>query len=185
MSEILELSDEEQLEVYRAVVALVKERIERAKSVKKSNKKSKPDVEVLASAILNSVNFDKLKKFPDDYLKSKLVDYYIVETPSGIPRLSSSVWGKWYVEVENQRLEFNSRCEAQYVYYALLNGNNKIKIPKDKDLLKEIVEDYGTLFKQIKEEIMEKTDNQIPDRKLREQVKRMLERKLVEKLAKK
>ena len=38
MGEILGLTEEEQLEVYRAVIDLVKSRIEKAKSVKNNNK---------------------------------------------------------------------------------------------------------------------------------------------------
>lgn len=57
MGEILELTDEEQLEVYRAVVDLVKSRIEKAKSFgKKKKTKEGIDVDALKNAIVKRLN---------------------------------------------------------------------------------------------------------------------------------
>ncbi|HEC91646.1 MAG TPA: SAM-dependent DNA methyltransferase, partial [Candidatus Atribacteria bacterium] len=63
MEDILGLTEEEELEVYRAVVDLVKSRIEKAKSVKKMKKGKGPDPEILAEGILKELEL-KLKKFP-------------------------------------------------------------------------------------------------------------------------
>ena len=68
MEEILGLSEKEQLDVYRAVVDLVKSRIERAKSVKKKTKKGKFDISALAEDILQETKIKELKKFPDEYV---------------------------------------------------------------------------------------------------------------------
>jgi hypothetical protein len=54
MGEILGLTDEEQLEVYRAVVDLVKFRIEKAKSVGKKTKEG-IDVEALKNAVIERI----------------------------------------------------------------------------------------------------------------------------------
>ncbi|PIU67445.1 MAG: hypothetical protein COS84_04655 [Armatimonadetes bacterium CG07_land_8_20_14_0_80_40_9] len=57
MGEILGLSDEEQLEVYRAVVDLVKSRIEKAKSFgKKKKTKEGIDLDALKNAIVKRLN---------------------------------------------------------------------------------------------------------------------------------
>jgi len=57
MGEILGLTDEEQLEVYRAVVDLVKSRIEKAKSVKKSKKvKENSDLDVFKNNIIDDID---------------------------------------------------------------------------------------------------------------------------------
>jgi len=57
MGEILGLTDEEQLEVYRAVVDLVKSRIEKAKSFgKKKKTKEGIDVDALKNAIVKRLN---------------------------------------------------------------------------------------------------------------------------------
>jgi hypothetical protein len=56
MGEILGLTEDEQLEVYRAVVDLVKSRIEKAKSVSKKGKtKEGIDVDALKSIIIERV----------------------------------------------------------------------------------------------------------------------------------
>lgn len=54
--EILGLTGEEQLEVYRAVVDLVKSRIEKAKSFgKKTNTKEGIDIDTLKNAIIERI----------------------------------------------------------------------------------------------------------------------------------
>jgi len=56
MGEILGLTDEEQLEVYRAVVDLVKSRIEKAKSFGKKNKtKEEIDIDTFKNAIIEDI----------------------------------------------------------------------------------------------------------------------------------
>jgi len=56
MGEILGLTDEEQLEVYRAVIDLVKSRIEKAKSVKSKKTKKGIDVGALKNEIVKLID---------------------------------------------------------------------------------------------------------------------------------
>jgi len=57
MGEILGLSDEEQLDVYRAVVGLVKARIEKAKSVEKNNKGNEGiNIDAFKNVIVERIN---------------------------------------------------------------------------------------------------------------------------------
>ena len=55
MGEILGLTDEEQLEVYRAVIDLVKFRIEKAKSVKSNKTIEGIDVDALKNAVIERI----------------------------------------------------------------------------------------------------------------------------------
>ena len=55
MSEILGLSDEDQLEVYRAVIDLVKSRIEKANSVERKEHKKGIDLEKLTENIIREI----------------------------------------------------------------------------------------------------------------------------------
>jgi len=55
MGDILGLTDEEQLEVYRAVVDLVKSRIERARSVRKNNLMEGVDLDGLAGGTIDNI----------------------------------------------------------------------------------------------------------------------------------
>jgi hypothetical protein len=56
MGEILGLTDEEQLEVYRAVIDLVSSRIERAKSVKKRTTSEGLNIDDLADEIIKGID---------------------------------------------------------------------------------------------------------------------------------
>ena len=55
LGEILGLTDEEQLEVYRAVIDLVKSRIEKAKSVKSNKTIEGIDVDALKNAVIERI----------------------------------------------------------------------------------------------------------------------------------
>jgi hypothetical protein len=56
MGDILGLTEEEQLEVYKAVVDLVKSRIEKAKSVKKKNNIQKEEIQEIVIKIVDEIN---------------------------------------------------------------------------------------------------------------------------------
>ena len=73
MGNILGLTEEEQLEVYRAVVDLVKSRIERAKSVKKKGKvKEGVDVEHVSRNIMDKLGKGLYRKFYDEKVLSQV-----------------------------------------------------------------------------------------------------------------
>jgi len=55
MGEILGITDEEQLEVYRAVIDLVKSRIEKAKSVGKKKSKEGIDINAIKDKIVKKI----------------------------------------------------------------------------------------------------------------------------------
>ena len=175
MGEILGLTEEEQLEVYKAVIKLVKDRIERAKSVKKRKKVSSVDPEALAEGILREVDRSKLKKFPDAYLRD--YEYEIRKVPEGQPKLGSDLRG-FFVKIDDKRINCNSSEEAQWIYYAVLNGVTSVKIPKNKKATKEILEKYTEILKKIRKKIETKLEEYIPDRKLKEKVKAIINNSL-------
>lgn len=182
MGDILGLTEEEQLEVYRAVVRLVRERIERAKSVRrKRKKKTKVDLEALANDILSEIDFDKLKGFPDKFLRESLFECEVIEVKSGIPKLVIDLTGA-YIDVGGDRIKFDTPDKARYIYYAMLNGHSRIKIPKDPFRIKEIVEYYSKLYKSIRTKIKEEIEKRIPDKKTREKILIIVENKLTKKL---
>ncbi|MEO0009758.1 MAG: hypothetical protein ABIK51_04460, partial [candidate division WOR-3 bacterium] len=55
MGDILGLTEEEQLEVYRAVVDLVRARLEKAKGVKKGRRKQVLDIQALKAAVIKEL----------------------------------------------------------------------------------------------------------------------------------
>jgi len=175
MGEILGLTEEEQLEVYKAVIKLVKDRIERAKSVEKRKKVSGADPEALAEGILREIDTSELKRFPDDYIST--YEYEIKEVPEGQPELGSDLRG-FFVKVDGERISCTSSEEAQWIYYAILNGITSIKIPKNREITKEIMDEYTKTLKKIREKIETKLEDYIPDRKLKEKVKALINKRL-------
>ena len=72
MGNILGLTDEDQLEVYRAVVDLVKSRIDKAKSVKKKGKiKEGVDIEQLSRVIIDKIGKVTYRKFYEEKVLSR------------------------------------------------------------------------------------------------------------------
>jgi len=176
MGEILGLTEEEQLEVYKAVIQLVKERIERAKSVEKTKKAKGADPEALAEGILREIDTSKLKKFPDEYISD--YEYEIRKVPEGLPEIGSDLKG-FFVKIDEKRISCSSSDEAKWIYYAVLNGITSIKIPKNKKVMKDILKKYTSTFKKIENEIKNKLEEYIPDRKLREKVKNIIYKKFL------
>jgi hypothetical protein len=175
MGEILGLTEEEQLEVYKAVIQLVKERIERAKSVEKTKKAKGADPEALAEGILREIDTSKLKKFPDEYISN--YECEIRKVPAGLPEMGSDLKG-FFVKIDEKRISCSSSDEAKWIYYAVLNGITSIKIPKNKKAMKDILKEYTSTFKKIENEIKNKLEGYIPDRKLREKVKNIIYKKI-------
>jgi chorismate mutase len=175
MGEILGLTKEEQLEVYKAVIQLVKERIEKAKSVEKIKKAKGADPEALAEGILREIDTSKLKRFPDEYISD--YEYEIRKVPEGFPEIGSDLKG-FFVKIDEKRISCSSSEEAKWIYYAVLNGVTSIKIPKNKKAMKDILKEYTSTFKKIENEIKNKLEGYIPDRKLREKVKNIIYKKI-------
>ena len=178
MGEILGLTDEEQLEVYKAVVDLVKSRIERAESVKKRKKKVKGmDVNSLVQDIFDEVGKGRLTKFPDDYVEVEGFEFKEISVPEGEAEVGQDLYG-FYVKIDGKEIRCESPYEARYIQYAVLNGKTTVKIFKDERLIREAVREYGSLLRQVKERINEYLESTIPDRKLRKRIKDNVWKKL-------
>jgi len=184
MGEILGLTEEEQLEVYKAVIQLVKERIERAKSVEKEKKKRKKiSEEAYAEKIISEIDVSKLKKFPDDYLTTKIEIEKTIQLPEEKEKveIGRDLLG-YYVKVGEEKIKCSSAAEAKWIYYSAISGKNKVKIPKDVSVLEKIVKDFEQVYNSISREINEKLEKYIPEIKFRKNVKAIIERKLEIKL---
>jgi len=182
MGGILGLSEEEQLEVYRAVIDLVKTRIEKAKSVKKRVGKKKVDVEKIADAILKEVDINKLKKFPDEYLISNIEIEKIIKIPEGEAKIGRDLFG-YFAEIGKKKIKCNSKEEAEWIYYSTLFKNKEVKLPKDKLLMKDILENFKEVYSSLVNEIEGKLESYVPKSKLRERIKIIIEKKAGIKLA--
>lgn len=150
---------------YPAVVKIVKERLDRAASLKTKGKGNKTDIIKIAEEILEGIG---IKDFPDDYItdediqtkiqvkKGKKIEYKL--NYAGIP----------IVLIEKTKYEFEDIDTAEYVCYCAKRGIAEIPIPKDvKQVLKEFKEDRFSWRAKIKKEINNLTDDDKIKEKLR------------------
>ena len=177
MGEILGLSEEEQLEVYRAVIDLVKSRIEKAKSVKRNEKKKGINLEQLAEDIIKEIKLKPLPNFPDDYLN----DLEIAETrkvPSGRKvTMENTLEGIW-LNIDEVRIKCSSINEAKYLRWAALTGKIEVPIPSDTKKMIHITQTFKKEYDQrvgIVEKWLKENISNIKDREI-------LRQKIIEKL---
>ncbi len=126
MGEILGLTEEEQLEVYRAVIDLVKSRIEKAKSVKKNSKKKGKEDEILAKRILDSIGGeDIIRDFLDGFKKKKEINLPDFKKEL---KVEKSLFG-WNLTDGKQFVEFETWEEAEFCRLMALLGARNFSIP--------------------------------------------------------
>lgn len=168
MGEILGLTDEEQLEVYRAVVDLVKSRIEKAKSFGKRRKtKEGIDIDLLVKTVMDKLGDETLGKF----YQEKILTHKPLHTRSlprvpGEVKLEHELFG-WRLSSGREHIDCPSETEARYLKVWLEAGLESVKIPKDEDYLKEIIPELENL-KQKTDEIFEDYLGAILDPRLRQ-----------------
>lgn len=153
MGEILGLSEEEQLDVYKAVVDLVKYRLERAKSVKNNMKiKNGININMFLEDVLEKIGeynsgffykerILKLKKTREIDLPKLIASSKI---DKGLFKWNLYYSGKKYIECETEE-------EARYFKIFLEIGFDSVVIPLDNDFLKSIIDDLENLKKRDEE----------------------------------
>ncbi len=166
MGEILGLTKEEQIEVYRAIIDLVKSRIERAASVKRRKKKESIDIEKIVDNVLSQINI-KIGIFPDDYVEHT-EDFEIRTFPLGKPEVGNDLMGV-FVIINGEKIRCKNKDEAYFIKYALMCGQNTIKIPKDEKIIKNAVKKFSKVVKLVNEKVSELLEA-IPDKKVRNEV---------------
>lgn len=175
MGEILGLTEEEQLEVYKAVVDLVKSRLEKAESVPRQAKRKGANIDALSEGILREFDISELKKFPDDYIGNE--ECIELEVPKGKLEVGSDLRG-FFVKIGDARFDCGSQEEAKYIEYAVMNGNAKVRIPKDERKIKKAVESYGSVYNKLKKDVSAYTRRTIQNNKLREKVESLVWEKM-------
>jgi type I restriction-modification system DNA methylase subunit len=170
MGEILGLTDEEQLEAYRAVVDLVKSRIEKAKSFGKRRKtKEGIDIDLLVKTVMDKLGDDTLGKFyREKILSHKPLRSRSLPRVSGEVKLEQELFG-WRLSSGREHLDCTSETEARYLKVWLEAAQESIKIPKDEAYLGEIVSKLENL-KQKTDDVFEDYLGSILDPKLRQRL---------------
>jgi type I restriction-modification system DNA methylase subunit len=174
MGDILGLTNEEQLEVYRAVIDLVKSRLGRASSVKNNNKtKNGIHVKAFVQTVLKAVGEDTVGKF---YHERILFQEELVTTQlpkfSGEARIEQDLLG-WKLLAGKYLIECRSEAEARYLKVFLETGMEEVKTPADEGYLCRILPDLEALKNQ-NDEIIHSYLGSITNLKTRAQLKRLI-----------
>jgi hypothetical protein len=182
MYEILGLTEKEQVETYKAVIDLVKTRIEKAKTVARRKKKKGADIEALANGIVDRLN-TKIGRFPDAYLTSyKGLWSNEIKIPTGQPTLGSDING-FYVRVRGEEVYRGwNQEEAKFIYFAALTGRLSVRIPLDKQAAASAVKSFEEEYKKLKEEVDKLLLTLIADAKIRKDVEEKVWKKIFQSL---
>ena len=179
MGDILGLTDEDQLEVYRAVVDLVKSRIDKAKSVKKKGTtKEGVDIEQLSRVIMDKIGKETYRKFYEEkVLSRKELKGIKLFSPIKKPVISIGLFGCEIV-AGKERIQCVNEEEARYLKVWLDAGlTEEVKAPTDEKYLKRILPELEELHANISRIISEHLES-ITSQKLRNQIIHHLQRKL-------
>jgi len=175
MGEILGLTDQEQLEVYWAVVDLVKSRIEKGKSIgKKKKTKEGIDVDALVKTLMDKIGEDTLGKFyKEKILTQKPLLTKILPRATSEIKIEQDLYG-WRLYYSGKRyIECHSAEEARYLKAFLESGVEKVKIPQHNKYLKDVLPEIEGLKTKVTEVINSYLES-IVDTKIRERFKHRL-----------
>lgn len=179
MGEILGLTEEEQLEVYRAVVDLVKSRLEKAKSVQNGNKTGEGiNLSLLVKTVLEKVDGNRLGRFYGREIAGKLPkEARIIKLPQlgENSRLNQTLMG-FRIESGKESLDFSTEEEAKYTAVFMEAGWEEVKMPS-LEVVKKVLPKLEKIVKEIKEAIADYSDG-VLDSKVKNQVEHLVWREV-------
>jgi len=123
----------------------------------------------------SEIDISELKKFLDDYIGDE--ECREIEVPKGKPEVGSDLHG-FFVKIGDARIKCGSQEEAKYIEYAVMNGNVRIRIPKDERGIKKAVESYGSAYNKLKGDVSAYMRIAIQNNKLRDKVESLVLQKI-------
>ncbi len=174
MGEILGLTEEEQLEVYRGVVDLVKSRIEKAKSVSNNNKTREGiNIKAFVKTVMDNIGEETLGKFyREKILSTSPLSEKALPKLSGEVKIEQDLLG-WKVYSGRRHVECRSEEEARYLKVFLEAGLDKVKILQDESYLNGIISDLEEIKSRI-DEVIDSYLESIVNTKTKERLKHQL-----------
>ncbi|MGB9722007.1 MAG: HsdM family class I SAM-dependent methyltransferase [bacterium] len=149
MGNILGLTEEEQLEVYREVIDLVKSRIEKAKSSDKRKKtKEGIDIELLIQNVLSHIGENNIGKFYKEKILTQPCYKKNLPDLEGKLEIEKDLF-RWKLSGKNGFIDCDSELEAEYLKNFVGTGVTEVKIPRDKKYLKGILPELTELREKI------------------------------------
>ena len=180
MGEILGLSEEEQLEVYRAVVDLVKSRIDKAKSVKKKKRKTREgiDIDAFTESVMNALGEENFGKFYREKILSR-DDLRTITLPrsKGKVKVEQELHG-WVVRIGRSTVECASKEEAEYIAIFAEMGEREVQIPEDTDYLADVMPQFLEHKRRV-DEVLESHLAGVQSAKAREKLRNSVWRKII------
>ncbi|MEW6162872.1 MAG: N-6 DNA methylase [Nitrospirota bacterium] len=181
MGEILGLTDKEQLEVYRAVVDLVRSRIEKAKSFGKKGKiKEGIDVELLTRTIKEKLGDKLLGHFyRENILNQKNLKTVKLFHPTKEVQIKKDFlkgFG-WLLSSGKDHIECLTEAEAEYLKIWLESGIEEVKVPKDESYTSKILPELKDLKEKI-DQIISDHISSITSQKLQKKILQKLQGEL-------
>jgi len=165
MGEILGLSDEEQLEVYRAVVDLVGSRLRKAKSVQKVKKtKGGINLDLMVETVMKKIGAPTLGSFYKRRVLSKK-NLQKIDLPEKFEPLEikKTLWGFRLVSGKNS-LDCASKEEAEYLKIFVEAGWESVKASKDLEIIKKLLPTLKKISQKVKESLEYYADGIIDER---------------------
>jgi len=174
MGDILRLTEEEQLEVYRAVVDLVKSRIERAKSVeKKKVTKNGFKLDLMVETILKKADTRGLGVFYKRHiLPKKLVKKVKLPKLAGPVKLEKTLLD-YRLSSGRESVDCSTEEEGKYLKVFLEAGWDEVFLPEDSEYLKQILPKLEKIASKMSKALNYYTDS-ILDPRLKEQISRLV-----------
>jgi type I restriction-modification system DNA methylase subunit len=144
--------------LYDGLTAMVRERIDLAKSRKKVKQvKTKRDIEKLKEQVIEEIIPDGIKKFPEEFVDSKyLKDAKEISVPNEPLKLGAYFIGQQEV-VSDSGFKYNAANleEAKFIIYAQKPNSFLIRIPKQASVVIKAVDDYERYLKDLKAKLFE------------------------------
>ena len=158
MGDILGLNDQEQLEVYRAVLDLVKSRLDKAKSLgDRKRTKDGIDIELLVKTVMDKIGDATLSNFYEiNILNQKSFIEKVLPKHSYEINVKQSLLG-WRLYSGDEYIECASEMEANYLQVWLDAGLDKINVPSDEKYLTKLMPE----LKELKTAIDGKIESQV------------------------
>lgn len=178
MGEILGLTDDEQLEVYKAVVDLVGSRLKKAKSVQKTKRtKGGINLDLMVETIVKRIDTPTLGGFYKRIILSQkgLVEMALPEK-SDLLEFKKTLFGFRLFSGKNS-IDCDSKEEAEYLKIFVDAGWSSVKIPKDLATTKKVLPTLRKIYQKIKGSLEYYTDGILDDR-LRSQIENLIWREV-------
>jgi len=173
MGEILDLTEDEQLEVYKAVIDLVRSRIEKAKSVKNKKKKiEKFEANVEQISVLVFHEIHKLLLLELKKIDPAKLDHRVITIPDkGAIDVHVDLSGAPKIKIGEKEISCETVDEAQYLKYNVLMGNKEIYVPIDKKILEKLIDRLKDLDKEVKKALKNMLNLTVTSEKIRNKIK--------------